>query len=79
MNDFYNTNAPKVVPLARRSERGQSAKYLNPEFEIEAVQMVMVTEQIAGIQKRAPGKKLMSIEARRDQILDAINFLFRSF
>jgi toxin CcdB len=68
-----------VVPLALLSERGQPAKYLNPQFEIEGVQVVMVSEQIAGIPKRALGKRLMSLEVQRDQIMDAIDFLFRGF
>ena len=68
-----------VAPLARLSERGQPAKYLNPQFEIEGVQVVMVTEQIAGIPKRAVGKKILSLAGQRDQIMDAIDFLFRDF
>jgi toxin CcdB len=68
-----------VVPLVLLSERGQPAKYLNPQFEIEGVQVVMVTEQISGIPKRALGKRLLSLEVQRDQIMDAIDFLFRGF
>jgi toxin CcdB len=68
-----------VVPLALLSERGQPAKYLNPQFEIEGVQVVMVTEQIAGIPKRAIGKRVLSLAVQRDQIMDAIDFLFRGF
>jgi len=33
-----------VVPLALLCERGQPAKYLNPQFEIEGVQVVMDAE-----------------------------------
>ena len=68
-----------VVPLALLSERGQPAKYLNPQFEIENVQVVMITEQIAGTPKRALGKRLLSLDVQRDQIMDAIDFLFRGF
>ena len=68
-----------VVPLALLSERAQPAKYLNPQFEIEGVQVVMVTEQIAGVPERALGKNLLSLEVQRDQIMDAIDFLFRGF
>ena len=74
-----SVNTRVVVPLALLSERGQPAKYLNPRFEIEGVQVVMVTEQIAGIPKRALGKNVLSLEVQRDQILDAIDFLFRGF
>jgi toxin CcdB len=68
-----------VVPLALLSERGQPARHLNPQFEIEGVQVVMVTEQIAGIPKRAIGKRVLSLAIERDQIMDAIDFLFRGF
>ena len=39
----------------------------------------MVTEQIAGVPKRALGKKVLSLGVQRDQIMDAIDFLFRGF
>lgn len=68
-----------VVPLARRAERGEPARHLNPEFEIEGVAVVMVTEQIAGIPKRALGGKVTSLETHRNQIMDAVDFLFRGF
>ena len=68
-----------VVPLALLSARGQPARHLNPQFEIEGVQVVMVTEQIAGISKRALGKRVLSLAVKRDQIMDAIDFLFRGF
>jgi toxin CcdB len=68
-----------VVPLALLAERGQPARHLNPQFEIEGVQVVMVTEQIAGIPKHALGTRLLSLALQRDQIMDAIDFLFRGF
>ena len=68
-----------VAPLALRPLRGQPAKYLNPEFEIESASVAMITEQIAGIPKHALGKKILSLASQRDQIMDAIDFLFRGF
>lgn len=68
-----------LLAIYLRSERGQPARYLNPQFEIEGEQLVMVTEQIAAIPKRALGKKVLSLEIQRDQIMDAIDFLFRGF
>jgi len=68
-----------VIPLVLLSERGQPARVLNPQFEIEGVQVVMVTEQIAGISKRALGNRVLSLAVKRDQIMDAIDFLFRGF
>lgn len=74
-----SVNTRVVVPLALLSERGQPAKYLNPRFEIEGVQVVMVTEQIAGVPKRALGKEVLSLEVQRDQIMDAMDFLLRGY
>jgi toxin CcdB len=78
-NLLESVNTRVVVPLARRSERGRPAKYLNPQFEIEGVQVVMITEQIAGVPKRVLGKKVLSLQIQRDPIMDAIDFLFRGF
>jgi hypothetical protein len=39
----------------------------------------MVTEQITGIPKRALGKRVLSIAVQRDQIMDAIDLLFKGF
>ena len=58
-----SVNTRAVVPLALLSERAQPAKYLNPQFEIEGVHVVMVTEQIAGIPQRAVGKRLKGIRS----------------
>ena len=74
-----SVNTRVVVPLALLSNRGQPARYLNPRFEIDGVQVVMVTEQIAGVPKRALGKKVVSLQVRRDQIMDALDFLFSGF
>ena len=49
------------------------------QFEIEGVQVVMITEQIAGIPTHAIGKRVLSLAVERDQIMDAIDFLFRGF
>jgi toxin CcdB len=74
-----SVNTRVVVPLVLLSERGQPARYLNPQFEIDGVQVVMVTEQIAGVPKRALGMRVLSLGEQRDQIMDAIDFLFRGF
>lgn len=74
-----SVNTRVVAPLALLSERGNPAKYLNPKFEVEGVQVVMVTEQVSGVPKRALGKKVLSLHLQRDQIMDAIDFLFRGF
>lgn len=74
-----SVNTRVVVPLVLLSERGQPARYLNPQFEIDGVQTVMLTEQIAGVAKRALGKRVLSLGEQGDQIMDAIDFLFRGF
>jgi hypothetical protein len=37
----------------------------------------MVTEQVAGVPKRVLGRKILSLQVQGDQIMNAIDFLFR--
>ena len=68
-----------VVPLVRASERKKPAKYLNPCLDIEGTQVIMLTEQIAGIPRRALGKRIASLSSKRQEIMTALDFLFTGF
>jgi toxin CcdB len=68
-----------VVPLVRTSERQKPAKYLNPCLDIEGTQVIMLTEQIAGIPRRALGKRIGSLSSKRQEIMTALDFLFSGF
>ncbi|MGB5279452.1 MAG: CcdB family protein [Gammaproteobacteria bacterium] len=68
-----------VVPLVRTSERKKPAKYLNPCLDIEGTQVIMLTEQIAGIPRRALSKRIASLSSKRQEIMTALDFLFSGF
>ena len=68
-----------VVPLVRTSQRKTPAKYLNPRLDIEGAQVNMLTEQTAGIPRRALGKRLTSLSSKRQEIMNALDFLFSGF
>ena len=68
-----------VVPLVRSSQRKKPAKYLNPRLDIEGTQVIMLTEQIAGISRRALGKRVTSLSSKRQEIMTALDFLFSGF
>jgi toxin CcdB len=68
-----------VVPLVGTSERKKPAKYLNPILDIEGTQVIMLTEQIAGIPRRALGKRIVSLSSKRQEIMTALDFLFSGF
>lgn len=68
-----------VVPLVRTSQRKKPAKYLNPRLDIEGTQVIMLTEQIAGIPRRALGKRITSLSSKRQEIMTALDFLFSGF
>jgi toxin CcdB len=68
-----------VVPLIRVSVMGTPARHLNPEFEIGNVGVVMSTAELAGVPARLLGPKVDSLNARRDEIMAALDFLLTGF
>lgn len=66
-----------VVPLIRQKGAGSApASLLNPRFDIENETLVMFTQQIAGLPKRYLGKLVCNLEAQRNTIVRALDFLF---
>jgi toxin CcdB len=65
-----------VVPLVLSEEMGLSAKYLNPQFKIKGVAVVMSTAELAGVPNRTLGDKVTSLKNKRDEIIAALDLLF---
>lgn len=66
-----------VAPLVRVKDLGGSPlTLLNPSFEIEGRNMVMFTQQLAGVSKRYLTRFVCSVDPERDTILRALDFLF---
>ena len=65
-----------VVPLVVADEMTQVAKYLNPQFKIKSIAVVMSTAELAGVPNRSLGEKVTSLKNKRDEIIAALDLLF---
>ena len=68
-----------VVPLARATEAPRPAKILNPKFRIRGTEVVMLTQELAGIPARALGEQVASLASKRAEIVGALDLLITGF
>ncbi|NYT59586.1 CcdB family protein [Alcaligenaceae bacterium] len=73
----FNTRV--VVPLLLLSEAPKPAKTLNPLFDIDGVQHVMVTQYMAAVPANELKSAAFSLQHRHDEIVAAVDFLFHGF
>lgn len=64
-----------VVPLVLGSEFGRPARILNPVYEISGKEVVVSIAEMAGISKKILGRKVASLQEKRSEIINAIDFL----
>ncbi len=65
-----------VVPLYPASAmKGEILRTLTPVFEIEDLQYVMMTPQLAGIPRKSLGATVADLSAHRDAIIAALDLL----
>ncbi len=65
-----------VVPLySSDSVPNRRLRTLTPLFEIEGEQYVMMTPQLAGIQRNMLGPTVASLSSRRDEVIAALDLL----
>ncbi|WP_291994957.1 CcdB family protein [Candidatus Accumulibacter sp. ACC003] len=65
-----------AVPLCPASTmKGQPLKTLTPLLQIDGKQYIMLTPQLAGIQKKHLGTEVANLTQRRDEIIAALDFL----
>ena len=74
-----NLSTRVVVPLITLSAMGKAAKHLNPQFKIKRTTVVMSTAELAGVNLHVLGEKVCSLKEQRNEIIDAIDFLFTGF
>jgi toxin CcdB len=75
--DLLDTMATRVVvPLVLAEVMGQGVKQLNPHFKIKGMALVMSTAELAGVSARILGEKVVSLKARRDEVIAALDLLF---
>ena len=66
-----------VVPLCRpETIGGKPAERLNPQFEIEGRKLILLTQELAGVPKKALGERAASLAGERAQIIAALDFAF---
>ncbi|MGK6314588.1 CcdB family protein [Neorhizobium sp. DT-125] len=68
-----------VVPLIPESEVKRIAVRLNPRFEINGIDYVMMTEFLAAVPAAELNVRIADLSARADEIVAATDFLFQGF
>jgi toxin CcdB len=65
-----------VVPLYRLDAfKGKVFTKLTPVFEIEGVRVIMMTSELAGVQKKQLGSEAHSLVRHHDEIVAALDML----
>ena len=65
-----------VVPLVKDSS---SINFLNPKFNINGIELVFSTAELASISIDILGKKVYSLDKKREEIIGALDFLITGF
>jgi len=66
-----------VVPLCKpEAVGGKPAEKLNPQLEVEGRKLVMVTQELAGIPRKALGEWAANLAGERGAIVAALDFAF---
>ena len=72
-------NTRVVVPLLPRSTAPKPASRLNPCFEIEGMQVVMVTQFLAAVPSALLKSHIANLDREFDRITTALDMLFQGF
>lgn len=65
-----------VAPLFTSESAGPPVRHLMPIFEVEDLEVVMSTAELAGISRSQLGPRVGSLARERDQIIAALDMLF---
>ncbi|HUQ76100.1 MAG TPA: CcdB family protein [Burkholderiales bacterium] len=66
-----------VVPLCKADAiGGKPAERLNPQFEIDGRKVLMLTQELAGIPRKALGELAGNLVHERTHIIAALDFAF---
>jgi toxin CcdB len=68
-----------VIPLLDAGAAGQPIKGLNPRFTVKGAEVIMSTQELAGVPRKALGPLAGSLKDRRDEIIAAVDFLINGF
>lgn len=76
-NDILkNLNTRVVIPLAINQK---TIEHLSPIFQINNLEVTMLTTQLAGVPISALGDKVCNLEDKRSDIINAIDFMITGF
>ena len=65
-----------VIPLITTTKPIQ---HLTPSFEVEGETVYLMTSEMAGVPLRVLGKRVISLEQARQEIIHAVDFLITGF
>jgi len=65
-----------VIPLHTMASMPKPARHLNPILEINNEKLVLSTAELAGIPAAMLGKPIDNLNAYREDIITALDFLF---
>ncbi len=66
-----------VAPLSRPDVvSGKTARQLNPVFEISGEQLVLLTQEMAGVSIKPLGNAVANLQEKRADILAALDVVF---
>lgn len=68
-----------VIPLLPKADHRSQLTDLHPTFEIEEERLILVTHELASIQKRQLQKPVASLAHKRDEITRALDLLLTGF
>ncbi len=68
-----------VVPLAVSGYEVNPTRRLHPQFQIDGVGTIMLTERLSALPKAALGAHITSLAQHRDEIVAAMDFLVLGF
>jgi toxin CcdB len=74
-----NLNTRVVVPLLPSAMAPKAAKTLNPCFELAGETVVMATQFMAAVPAPLLRMPVTGLQAQRDEIVAAIDFLMQGF
>lgn len=78
-NKLFDGLATRVVaPLYPLNARDKPILRLNPVVEIEGQLYLLAIQEMSALRAKSLGAKVGSLEARRDEIVAAIDFLITS-
>jgi len=65
-----------VVPLCKPEVlKGRLAERLNPVFEVEGREVIMLTPELAGVSRKILGEKIDNLSGERSAIIAALDLL----